>query len=68
MAAERDFRGRYTSWLKVTLWLVGLMLAFVTGNLSAYVVLSVLYFGSQTVRRVGKRELFRLVSGDDGRE
>lgn len=68
MAAERDFRGRYTSWLKVTLWLVGLMLAFVTGNLSAYVVLSVLYFGSQTVRRVGKRELFRLVSGDDDRE
>jgi len=50
---------RFGPALKVTLWLVGLLFALMTGNLAVYLVLTALYFGSKIagqLRRGGHRD------------
>ena len=43
----RDFRTM--AW--TALWMAGLVVALLTGNLSLYLILSALYFGSRWVSR-----------------
>ena len=43
-----DFRSM--TWL--VLWMAGLVIALLTGNLSLYLILSALYFGSRGLARL----------------
>jgi hypothetical protein len=42
----------FSAALRLTLWLVGLMVALMTGMLSGYLVISVGYVGSRVVARL----------------
>jgi hypothetical protein len=48
--AQRD--SRFGVALRVTLWLAGLLVALAVGALSAYVILSAVYFASRTYTRL----------------
>lgn len=50
---ERSWRVRALT--RLTLWLVGLLVALMTGTLSAYAVLTVLYVASTTLSRLRAR-------------
>jgi hypothetical protein len=49
-AIRRD--SRFGVALKATLWLAGLLIALMVGALSAYVILSGVYFASQAYARL----------------
>ncbi|MDZ7779713.1 MAG: hypothetical protein U5R14_07205 [Gemmatimonadota bacterium] len=53
--------------LKLIAWLVGLLLALVTMNLSAYLFLTVAYFGAKAVRKVARDKLKATVDDLTGR-
>ena len=46
---------RFGPALKVTLWLGGLLVALMTGNMAAYLVLTALYFGSKMAGQLRRR-------------
>ena len=52
--------------LVLTAWLVGLFIAVMTGMLSAYLVLSVLYTGSQVVSKLRRRDRREVRQVDSG--
>lgn len=55
-----------TLW-RMTLWAVGLLVSMMTGTLSAYVVLTVVYIGSRTyaqIRRTKARHAYALRPAD----
>jgi hypothetical protein len=50
--------------LKVTAWIAGLLISFVLGMLSTYLVLSGAYFGSRFVARLRHRAIDAVIRGD----
>jgi hypothetical protein len=50
--------------LKVTAWIAGLLIAFVFGMLSAYLVMSAVYFGSRSLARIRDRAIHDVLRGD----
>lgn len=60
--------GRFSAVLTVTLWLTGLLVALLTGMLSAYLLVSVVVVGSRAFARLRSageaRKAERLGSGD----
>lgn len=60
--------GRFGAMLGVTLWLLGLLVALMTGMLSGYLLASVVFVGSKAYTRLrsagGSEDSGRLPSGD----
>ncbi len=46
------FEGRFSTLLGVTLWLLGLLVALMTGMLSGYLLASVVFVGSKAYARL----------------
>ncbi len=54
----------YLPLLKGTAWIAGLLIAFVFGMLSAYLVMSAVYFGSRSLARIRDRAIHDVLRGD----
>lgn len=62
-----DITGRFGPLMRVTLWLTGLLVAMMTGTLSAYAVLTALYFCSKGLARLRGKEAPEEIGSSDTR-